>query len=102
MLTTTTLRATATLPRTTISTVKPRPRRLVARPWSPARWSVTFAALALATILVHGYHPLAEDGGLYAAGVELTLNRSLFPHHSDFVSEHLHYSIFAPAVAGFT
>jgi hypothetical protein len=102
MLTTTTLRATATLPRTTISTAEPRPRRLVARRWSPARWSVTFAALALATILVHGYHPLAEDGGLYAAGVELTLNRSLFPHHSEFVSEHLHYSVFAPAVAAVT
>ncbi len=67
--------------------------------WSDLRWSGLFAALTIATLLVHGYHPLAEDGGLYVAGVELTLNRSLFPHFTEFVSEHMHYSIFAPVVA---
>lgn len=70
--------------------------------WTPARWAVLVAALTFATLLVHGSHPLAEDGGLYVAGVEFTLNRSLFPHFTDFVSEHLHYSIFAPVVAGIT
>ena len=55
--------------------------------------------LSLATLLVHGYHPLAEDGGLYVAGIEFTLNPSLFPHFTEFVSEHLHFSIFAPVVA---
>lgn len=91
MLATTTLRATATPPRTKLSASRRR-----------ARWSAVFAVLTVVTLLVHGYHPLAEDGGLYVAGVELTLNRSLFPHFPEFASEHLHYSIFAPVVAHIT
>jgi len=51
------------------------------------------------TLLVHGYHPLAEDGGLYVAGVERLLNPALFPHDTAFVTAHLHYSLFAPLVA---
>lgn len=50
-------------------------------------------------MLVHGYHPLAEDGGLYVAGVEYTLNHALFPHYTGFVREHLGYSFFAPMLA---
>jgi hypothetical protein len=56
-------------------------------------------ALSLCTLLIHGYHPLAEDGGLYVAGVQLTLDPTLFPHYTIFVSEHLHFSIFAPVLA---
>jgi hypothetical protein len=56
-------------------------------------------ALSLATFLLNGYHPLAEDGGLYVAGVQLTLNPSLFPHYTVFVSEHLRFSVFAPVLA---
>ena len=77
----------------------PCTRRPPAR-WSPGRWAILLSALTLATFLVQGYHPLAEDGGLYVAGVEYTLNRALFPHFTEFVSEHLHYSIFAPVLAG--
>ncbi len=58
---------------------------------------VTLTAL---TLCVHGYHPLAEDGGLYVAGVQYTLDPSLFPHYTDFVREHLRFSLFAPLVAG--
>jgi len=50
-------------------------------------------ALSLASLLLNGYHPLAEDGGLYVAGVQLTLNPALFPHYTVFVSEHLHFSV---------
>ena len=60
---------------------------------------LSLAALTLAVLLIHGYHPWAEDGGLYVAGVEYTLDPSLFPHETAFVTEHLHYSIFAPFVA---
>jgi len=64
-------------------------------------WSIHLALVALAvlTLLLNGYHPLAEDGGLYVAGVQLTLNPTLFPHYTIFVSEHLHFSIFAPVLA---
>ena len=56
-------------------------------------------ALTVLTLFLNGYHPLAEDGGLYVAGVQLTLNPTLFPHYTVFVSEHLHFSIFAPVLA---
>ncbi|WP_158788433.1 hypothetical protein [Granulicella sp. L46] len=64
-------------------------------------WSIHLAVVALAvlTLLLNGYHPLAEDGGLYVAGVQLTLNPTLFPHYTVFVSEHLHFSVFAPVLA---
>ena len=67
--------------------------------WSKSRWSFLLSALTLATLLIHGYHPLAEDGGLYVAGVEYTLDPGLFPHLTQFVSEHLRFSIFAPLMA---
>jgi hypothetical protein len=66
--------------------------------WSRGVWAALLAGLTLLTLLVHGYHPLAEDGGLYVAGVEYLLDRSLFPHYTDFVSQHLHFSLFAPMV----
>ena len=56
-------------------------------------------ALSLSTLLLQGYHPLAEDGGLYVAGVQYTLAPSLFPHYTLFVTEHLRFSLFAPTLA---
>jgi hypothetical protein len=58
------------------------------------------AALAALTLLVHGYHPLAEDGGLYVAGVEHLLHPALFPHDADFVTALTRFSLFAPLLAG--
>jgi hypothetical protein len=57
------------------------------------------AALTPVTLLVHGYHPFAEDGGLYVAGVQYTLEPALFPHYTAFVTEHLRFSLFAPTLA---
>jgi len=65
----------------------------------PLSWRVLLPLLTLATLFVDGYHPLAEDGGLYVAGVEYRLNPTLFPHDTAFVTAHLRYSIFAPAIA---
>ncbi|MFP5232524.1 MAG: hypothetical protein ACLGQX_07805 [Acidobacteriota bacterium] len=55
--------------------------------------------LTMVTLLINGYHPWSEDGGLYVAGVQLTLDPSLFPHYRVFVNEPLRYSIFAPVLA---
>lgn len=73
----------------------------VAQPPKRSRyaWTLLLLLLTAATLLVDGYHPLAEDGGLYVAGVEYRLNPTLFPHDTAFVTAHLHYSIFAPAIA---
>ena len=57
------------------------------------------AALTLCVLLVHGYHPLAEDGGLYVAGVESSLNPALFPHDLAFATATRHYSLFTPLMA---
>ena len=59
---------------------------------------VTFA-LALLAILIHGYHPSAEDGGLYLAGIKRVLDPTLYPHWGEFVSAHLRFSLFAPTIA---
>jgi hypothetical protein len=67
--------------------------------WRLRTWLATLTALSLFTLLVHGYHPLAEDGGLYVAGVQYTLDPSLFPHYTAFVTEHLRFSLFAPVLA---
>jgi hypothetical protein len=48
---------------------------------------------------VHGYHPYAEDGGLYMAGIKRVLDPGMYPHRSEFVLEHLRFSLFAPMVA---
>ena len=58
------------------------------------------AALTFASLAIHGYHPYAEDGGLYAAGIKRLLNPALYPYSADFVDAHLRFSLFAPAVAG--
>ncbi len=57
--------------------------------------------LTLLALPVHGYHPFAEDGGLYAAGIKHLLRPELYPHSLPFVEAHLRFSLFAPAVASF-
>jgi hypothetical protein len=56
--------------------------------------------LAVFAVAVHGYHPFAEDGGLYVAGIRKLLDPALYPAWTEFVTEHLRFSLFAPAVAG--
>jgi hypothetical protein len=57
------------------------------------------SGLALFAFAVGGYHPFAEDGGLYAAGVERLLDPALFPHETAFILEPMRHSLFAPTVA---
>ena len=103
LLTRTLLASTATLPRTEVSEAELSSARIrVVRRQAAAWWGVALAALTLMVLFVHGFHPLAEDGGLYIAGVEWRLNSSLFPRFTEFVSEHVHFSIFAPVVAAIT
>lgn len=48
---------------------------------------------------MHGYHPFAEDGGLYLTGVKRVLEPGMYPHETGFVLGHLRFSAFAPAIA---
>jgi hypothetical protein len=69
------------------------------RAWSSKKWAALLLVLTGCTFLVHGYHPFAEDGGLYVTGIQYTLDPAMFPHYTDFVTEHLRFSAFAPGVA---
>ncbi len=55
--------------------------------------------LAAFAFAVAGYHPFAEDGGVYAAGVKWLLRPELYPTATEFVTEHLRFSVFARVVA---
>ncbi len=57
------------------------------------------AALTLFALAIDGYHPSADDGGLYLAGVKRLLDPTLYPHTTAFVLEPMRLSLFAPTVA---
>ena len=57
------------------------------------------SALTLFAVAINGYHPYAEDGGLYLAGVNRLLDPALYPHSTAFVLEPMRHSLFAPTVA---
>ncbi len=52
--------------------------------------------LTAAAVLIEGYHPYAEDGGVYAAGIKRLLAPWLYPQYAEFVTEHTRFSVFAP------
>jgi hypothetical protein len=56
--------------------------------------------LTFAVLLVHGYHPYAEDGGVYLPEIQRLVDPALYPRGAEFVVGHLRYSYFAPLVAG--
>jgi hypothetical protein len=55
--------------------------------------------LTIAALLIHGYHPWAEDAEVYVAGVEKTLHPELFPFNAQFFESHAHSTLFTPFVA---
>jgi hypothetical protein len=57
------------------------------------------SVLTLFAVAIDGYHPYAEDGGLYLAGVKRLLDPALYPYGTAFVLEPTRLSLFAPAVA---
>ncbi len=64
----------------------------------PGRAIGDAAALASLTgfvLLVHGYHPFADDAGIYVAGIRKLLDPSLFSVDSSFVLAHTRLSIFS-------
>lgn len=58
------------------------------------------AALTPLAVLIHGYHPYAEDGGLYVSGILKALHPGLYPAWSGFVTALFRFSLFTHLVAG--
>jgi len=55
--------------------------------------------VTLVSAFVLGYHPYAEDAGIYMSGVKRLLQPNLFPFHAEFVTRHTQYSVFAYLLA---
>jgi hypothetical protein len=60
---------------------------------------VRITLLTLLAAAVLGYHPYAEDAGIYLAGVKFILHPANFPIDSAFITHHMLLSIFAPLMA---
>jgi hypothetical protein len=56
--------------------------------------------LTLGALLVHGYHPWAEDAEIYLPGVERILRPELFPFNAQFFESHAHLTFFPNFIAG--
>ncbi len=65
---------------------------------TPERWSLCLL-LTMAALFVHGYHPFAEDAGIYVPAIKKLLDPSLYPTGAEFFLLPSHWSIFANAVA---
>jgi hypothetical protein len=59
-------------------------------------------AISALTFLVHGYHPFADDAGLYVAGVEKLLDPTLFSVGMRFILSETRIESFYPLVIGVT
>jgi len=55
--------------------------------------------LTAVALLIHGYHPYAEDAEIYLPGVQKILNPSLFPLNADFFSEHAGHTLYPHLIA---
>jgi hypothetical protein len=61
--------------------------------------TLTIALLTPAVLLVHGYHPLADDGAVYVAGIKKLANPSLYQSDAVFALSPTRLSIFAHVLA---
>jgi len=66
--------------------------------WVNILLTLFFTMLGLA---VMGYHPGAEDDGIYLAAIKSDLNPSLYPHDADFFRLQLQATVFDKWIAGF-
>jgi len=63
--------------------------------------SVTLLAISILGFLVTGYHPGAEDDGVYLTAIKADLNPAFFPHDSDFFKLELKETVFDTWMAAF-
>ena len=57
------------------------------------------ASLTVLALLIHGYHPYAEDAEIYLPGVLKILNPTLFPLNAEFFSQHAGNTLYPNLIA---
>jgi hypothetical protein len=55
--------------------------------------------LTAIALLIHGYHPYAEDAEIYLPGVQKILNPNLFPANAEFFGEHAGHTLYPNLIA---
>lgn len=60
---------------------------------------VSLAVVTVLALLIHGYHPYAEDSEIYLPGVLKILNPSLFPANAEFFGEHAGHTLYPNVIA---
>lgn len=69
----------------------------------PTVWTcfvvLALIGLAIFTVLIAGYHPGAEDDGVYLPAIERNLNPHLFPKDADFFALQMQATVFDKAIA---
>ena len=58
-----------------------------------------FFFLTSGALIVHGYHPGAEDAEIYLPGIEKILRPDLFPFNAQFFESHAHMTLFPNLIA---
>lgn len=83
-----------------MQTVELEPRIAVLPPKTfNRRILLRLAALTPIVLLTHGYHPFADDAGVYVAGIRKLLDPSLYQPDASFVLANTHLSVFAHLLA---
>lgn len=73
---------------------------VVAREISSRRSTlIRLAALTPAVLVIHGYHPFADDAGIYVAGIRKLLHPAFYQPDAAFVLANTHLSVFAHVMA---
>ncbi|HUM05878.1 MAG TPA: hypothetical protein VLT90_10495, partial [Terriglobales bacterium] len=62
---------------------------------------VGLLALTAIALLIHGYHPYAEDAEIYLPGVLKILDPGLFPLNASFFAEHAGHTLYPYLLAEF-
>ncbi len=95
-------RATAQLGPNDVSTTQKAARAASPKAVSNDSATLTITIFTLLATLIHGYHPYAEDAGIYISGIKLALNPMLYPVDAQFVTAHTALSIFSGFMATLT
>jgi hypothetical protein len=60
----------------------------------PLRDAAALTVITLLSFLLLGYHPFAEDAGIYRSGINLALDPALYPASGLFILAHMHHTLF--------